>query len=202
MITNYRLKASIMKKTTFIIILVINTILIKAQEQTQLTKGHFFIGGGFDLEYAKHNEGRIITSIETSPNAAFFLADNLAVGMRFNSKLTITKGSAVNVTSYLFRESNYAITPFVRYYILSNLFSEGEIGYERYWENLDSGEKTKFWGFTGSIGIGYSLFLNKHIAIEPIVSYGFEKIQSINAEPFDRKSNILDFSIKLNCFLK
>jgi hypothetical protein len=200
MICNYKLKVSIMKKATFIFIMVVNSILIKAQEQTQLSKGHFFLGGGFDLEYAKHSEGEKITSIETSPNAAFFLADKFAVGIRFNFKITLTKGSTLNGTSYILRESTYSIIPFVRYYLFSYLFSEGEIGYQRYWWNHDNVDRTKFGGFTASINLGYSLFLNEHIAIEPVVSYAYERLKNINVEPFDRKSNILDFSIKINSF--
>lgn len=189
-----------MKKSIYIFILFINSFLIKAQEQTQLTKGHFFVGGGFDFEYAKHNDGLKNISVEISPNAAIFLTNNLAAGLKFNSTTSIAKGTSLSGNSFTERQEIFSVTPFVRYYVFSYFFYEGEVGYQRYWYNTDHTNKTKFWGLKGSVNMGYSLFINEHIAIEPIISYAFESIKNINEDPYDRKTNILDFSVRINSF--
>lgn len=117
----------------------------------QISKQTILAGGGVIFNQYRNKDLNIKTSnFSLQQQLAFAFADNVVIGAR----LGVEKSS--NSTNLAF-----SFAPFARYY-LKNLFAHGGFGYT----------------FTGNDGsamfdgeIGYALFLNNSVAIEPALYY-------------------------------
>ena len=117
-----------------IFVLALSVLTLASEAQT--SKGNFLLGGSVSFNSAKEKvtlEGTSETSKPTTtlaftPNAGYFIMDNLAVGGSLTLLSVNEKESETKTSTFLF-------APFVRYYFLS------------------LGENVKFLG-QGSFGIG------------------------------------------------
>lgn len=117
----------------------------------QISKQTILAGGGVIFNQYRNKDLNIKTSnFSLQQQLAFAFADNVVIGAR----LGVEKSSNSTILAFSF-------APFARYYI-KNLFAHGGFGYT----------------FTGNDGsamfdgeIGYALFLNNAVAIEPALYY-------------------------------
>jgi hypothetical protein len=171
-----------MKKILTLICLCI-PIYSFSQIERPITKGNSIISGGGTFKYSQYSSNLIF-----NPGYGYFVVDNLALGL--NTTFSYTK---VIQKSFI-----YGIGPFAKYYFNNGLFLKTEtfftkgnfIGY------VNSYKTTNF-----SIiqGIGYSLFLNSKISLEPSLNYNY--IYTKAGEFSTTNTNDFLFELKLNIFL-
>jgi hypothetical protein len=133
-----------MRKFLLAIILLSSLSVFTAQAQF-MNKGALGIGGSASIDVDPF-------VLQLSPNAAYYIIDNLGVG----GEVSLTAADGY---------TSFGIGPFVRYYLNMGVFGQAGL---QYINSGDYGSSTRF-GF----GAGYSLFLNDAVAIEPIASVGF-----------------------------
>lgn len=106
-----------MKK--LLLLAAVSVIGLTASAQTE--KGKIVLGGGVFYSHTKDDPAySSVNAFRISPNAGYFVADNLAVGLGvgyFNAKYVqdINVGSDAGY-KYIQKERHISIAPFVRYY--------------------------------------------------------------------------------------
>ena len=140
----------------------------------QLNKGDFLAGGSFTFSTGKTkntapvaNNTSVITetkhtNINFSPKFGVFVADNLAIGAQVGLESYSVDGNLSH--------STVSAGPFIRYYFPVKIFAEGFLGYAGQKFGDGSGA-SKYNGLGYSAGLGYALFLNKNVALEPMVKF-------------------------------
>jgi hypothetical protein len=165
-----------MKKVLFTMALALATSAAFAQ----FSKGRILAGGsiGFSSETVKSefdgNESTIgkQTDITFTPQAGFFVMDNLAVGAGIALESSTFKpdgGDGKQTTS------EFTFNPFARYYFGPGVFGQATVGFGSAKEEEDTGStttETKASVFRWNLGLGYAIFLNDNVAIEPVIGYG------------------------------
>jgi len=118
-----------------------------------VNQGAWMAGGsaGFSSEKYKE-EDESTTYITINPDVAYYIIDDLAVGLNVNFSSTAYDGNSTSTTF---------VGPYVRYYITNPIFISVGANF-----GLDDGAGTAF-----GAAVGYSWFLNNAVAIEPQVFF-------------------------------
>ncbi len=163
---------------TFKLVLVIFTFL-HYLNYSQITKGHWLIGGQGDFSYTKtkykDDQGsnfQITGSdeipfyeINLEPNIGYFLRDKFAVGIKIGIQNSFNKEFPLS-----FENTQFSLSPFLRYYLLDldkkfNLFVEPSYYYYTYKPlGINNGYAFK---------LGYVSFLNEFLGLELSLNYQF-----------------------------
>ncbi|HZV68450.1 MAG TPA: hypothetical protein VFG10_02870 [Saprospiraceae bacterium] len=145
-------------KTIFAIFaFVCTTQAISAQT---VGKGAWMLGGsaGFSSTKVKDADGST-TLINITPNVAYFFANDIALGVRLNFLSSSANGNS---------DSNFGFGPYARFYVTDPIFIQAGIDFEA--ATLDFNSLFAGDGSTMiHAAVGYSLFLNNGVAIEPAV---------------------------------
>lgn len=163
------------KKTTVLIWL---AVVLSTPLVAQFSKGTIMIGGSVSGSFNtfKQKNGSTTNTLYTdnsltfSPRGGYFLMKNFVAGLEVD---VTTETMAYKQSSDRYNYTNLGIGPFARYYF-HNVFAHGEVqaGRSTYQDVGVHGPlettHSSFW----VLGIGYALLLNKHLALEPLVSYG------------------------------
>lgn len=136
----------------------------------QLQKGKWLVGGSGSYSAAK-SEGNKASSIEVSPAVGYFFFTKGVGGLRGNY------GSDTYTYTGTSRYTNFSVSPFLRYYLLSsdqrvNLF--GDVAYGFAWgkERHFANPRSHTFSFsTFSLMVGPAFFINEHIALELTLGY-------------------------------
>ena len=152
-----------MKKLIFTLFISILTL----QLYGQLKKDNRMIGGtaGFDIlivEDVFDNETLVV--LDLRPNFGKFITDNFVAGGKFGVLLLSGEGSTVTFLH---------VGPFARYYFTpektsGSPFAQFGVGYTGGFGEGNSESSAEI-----NAGIGYSVFLNKNVAIEGILGYTY-----------------------------
>jgi hypothetical protein len=157
------------------------------QLEKPFVKGALLAGGSFSVYFERESDygtGPGLAdiyftnkkSIETSFIVGYFILRHFSLGIKnelifYHYKLN----SELNPSILLDRKNrDLIIGPFLRYYLNPGLFFEGYggMGFEKVTSN-NSLTRTKIYAFSTSIG--YSILLNKNVALEPMVNYNFTR---------------------------
>jgi hypothetical protein len=153
------------------------SVLSSGMTMAQIKQGTVLAGGRFNISFGTYkNEspgGNQNTTIVTTtrysdvtfnPKVGLFITDALALGVDFNidSYTSKNKDNGVRSTS-----SYYTLGAFGRYYFPSKIFLEGDLGFGR--RSTNGNATTNI--FTYSLGAGYAIFFNDHVALEPMILY-------------------------------
>jgi hypothetical protein len=167
--------------------------VISTPDEYPITQGNMIIGGsaGFSFYRETPDGGSVYknTNINLSPYLGYFIADNLSVGAGINFNLNKSSGS----TGY-----SFGLGPDVRYYFDMGLLLKTQISYSFY--HYASGSKDNT--FYIKPGVGYTIFLNSKVALEPCLVYefGFGKYHSSMSD-FKYKTGQFGLEIGLTIFL-
>lgn len=136
----------------------------------QTGKGTWLVGGSAGFSTSKQSGSSSTTTVNISPDAGYFFADNLAVGAN------------IGFMSVKDAYTQFNIGPFVRYYFLplgenAKLFGQGNIGFGSYKPSGGSSTSSFNWG----LAAGPAFFLNEHVALETTLSYGSFKYSGFDA---------------------
>lgn len=130
----------------------------------QTEKGDWLVGGILDLNTAKNS-----TTFNFSPNAGYFIVNNLAIG-----------GNLVFAYDKLgdTRVNTFGIGPFVRYYFTDEKvrpFFAGDMTFERLKFETSQGSSTED-AFSWFLGGGAAFFINENVAVDGIIGYAHSKV--------------------------
>jgi outer membrane protein len=161
-----------MKKliTTFLLMVLLQSAF------AQFTKGTVLLGGASSFTFSTtkdtydgEDDGKS-TYFSLSPQAGYFVADNVAIGAGIDLYVDKTEDESGD---YENTSSGFVIAPFVRYYLENKLFFQGSFGIGSQknkttgLSDFESKNKIFRWG----IGVGYAAMVSDKVAIEPMVSY-------------------------------
>ena len=169
----------------------------------------FLFGGsiGFGYSSDKSNETSSFfgdsktINISTSPMFGYSITDNFVIGIALENNLNNTTYDG-QTYDYM-KQSDYLLSPFVRYYINSPLFIHGQGNFggskqetkgDIYIEgigqqSLDSKSKSSVVGF--GLGVGYDIELSDNVKLEPLVKYIFNNYKYKEGGVDYKNSNII-----------
>jgi len=190
------------------IVTILALAMISSAAFAQFNQGRYLVGGGLSLSATteKVDNGTTTTtqgkntSFTLSPNAGYFIIDNLAVGAGLDMSISSFKADG---SSNKHSTTQTTFNPFVRYYLDPGIFFQGRVGFGGATDKDTSGSTTtttKFNVFTWDIGAGYAYFLNDYVAIEPLIKYGITTYKTKNTDAKDKNGGI-GFSIGLQVYL-
>jgi len=141
---------------------------------SQINKGQFLVGGNISFESVRYDERNVVVykdrTFLVSPNIGYFFIPKFAGGLRLNCFF-------YKQTTSVFTETDISLSPFLRYYLLSQKQEFNVLVDASY---IHSRSKTRFInnptpviGRTNgyNISVGPSIFLNEHVALEFLVGY-------------------------------
>jgi hypothetical protein len=145
----------------------------------------FLIGGEIGISYSHRKtvltDRTFITNtlkLPVEPGIGYFITNTIAVGAKINYKSEFETYVEDNIKS-----SNHYImlSPFARYYTKAFIFIELSPGFgiSKPSDAIPDGDKILY--YNSSLGLGYALFLNRNISIEPIMTYSLDYI-SVKSE--------------------
>ncbi len=155
------------------------------QLQAQTQQGSMMIGG--NAGFANSSQGDFsITTVSINPSIGYFVIDKLAVGASVG--ISFFSGDLLEGTSF-------GVGPFARYYFTdgSNIRPFGQVGFD--WSSFKpkEGDSQSNTGF--DVGVGASLFLNDHVAIDGIIGYN-----SMKADGEDDSTNTFGITFGVQAF--
>lgn len=196
-------------KKFLLVVFALFGFLVTTNGQTE--KGSIMAGGNISLniQNEKIKTGSTTfdvgnsTSFTFNPTGGYFFIDGLAAGLDINLQTSKFKSDD---DSYESKSTTISIGPFVKYYHSSNFFGMGSIGFgsskSEVTNNGNSGE-AELGVSRWRLGAGYALFLNDHVSLEPMLSYGALTFKDKDADPESKDiSSGLQFSIGFQIFLK
>jgi len=173
-------------KTLLLTMFVCSAGFISGQTVNQ---GAWMVGGtaGFSSEKIEGDDASS-TTVNITPNLAYYLIDDLAVGVRLNWLSQSYDGES---------DSNFGFGPYVRYYITDPIFVQA--GYDIEAAALDLNSLFNAEGSsTLHFMVGYSWFLNNSVAIEPAVYYD---IYNGDEDNFDSDLSRFGLNIGIQAFI-
>ena len=202
-----------MKKLFISIILICILITVSfGQIENPITKGRFTIGGALSMNYEKQKDINSGISIDPDINTTkivslgtdlifgYFISDHFTLGLSTELYTSQSKTTnSLSLTTWEYIRNDLFIGPWLRYYPRSGLFMECAtgVGFLHY----DTKDFPVKWNnYSWSSGIGYSFFLTKSIAIEPILKYRHFTKKAIQIEEGKEIKSGLDFSIGFQYF--
>jgi hypothetical protein len=204
-------------KNTLIFAVLLCIFSLQANAQTE--KGKIILGGytSFSTHKLKGQSDQRINYFSTALRPAYFLSNNLAIGLGLLFNYNVTKHpSFKDGTEFQSKNTNrnYGLAPFARYYfnisekfkIFNELSINGNIGDSKYVFAQDPvyNSAYKFKGFGAVAKPGLAFFPAKKFAIEfsfPMLSYQKSFTETKSERNFiDFKSNGDEFKIGIDTF--
>lgn len=173
-------------KTVVLALTILLSISVYAQNDDvrPTDKGSFLVNGAFNFNTSNVDatnsflDGAKQFNLSFSPRAGYFVMDGLAVGLETTftyarEEFEFIYGTLTNKTSI------FTAGPFVRYYLKSGFFAEASIGFGK--QNSESDDpdgvnfETEIDFFSYELGVGYAIFFNNNVSLEPFLSYQFDQ---------------------------
>lgn len=195
-----------MKKVIFTLVALVSFSAAFAQFEA----GRKLVGGnfGFGFSTAKIERDNATTTVGKgseftfTPQFGYFVIDNLALGAGIGLSTSSFKedGSSDKRT-----DTEVTFSPFARYYFGPGVFVHGgiDVGSNKVKYSGDFSGEEKESIFGGNIGVGYAIFLNDHVAIEPMVAYEARTLtnKTPNQDEDKFKTGGLAFRVGLQIYL-
>jgi hypothetical protein len=176
------------------------------QIEKPITKGYFLAGGSLDFVREKHKdinpEGETgystdISIIEGDLFIGYFIFNNISLGLE--TDYFITRRNTNDTWNYI--ENDLIVGPSIRYYTKIGIFTDCFVGIG-FLHHGGKGHPIKWRNYAWSTGVGYSLFINKFIALEPVISYRTLHKDAFKIEEGEEKYSGFNLSIGLQIYLK
>jgi hypothetical protein len=184
------------------------------QNEKPFSKGYLVTGGTVSFYFEKENDLKSgispntdatyrtnRRSFETDLFLGYFLINHFAIGLKTEILLSSYKTTSDLTSSTIWdiKDRNMLIGPFLRYYTQPGIFFEcsGGLGILN---DVTNNSSFKLKTYNYSAGIGYSLFLNRNISIEPLLKYNFFHKKDLE-DVEDVSSMKLSFSIGFQIYL-
>lgn len=182
--------------------------MVIAGANAQTGKGKFMMGGSLAVNFGNTKaqyDGTKLSEVKQfsallEPHVGYFVTDGLAVGLGIGLNNSTEKYDSDNKDT----QNALLVSPFARYYTPVGLFGEASVGLgsvnliEQY-----EGEKDEFKSgvFGWSVGVGYAIFLNEHVSLEPSFSYNSVITTADEDSKFKTKTGLFMIAVGFNIFL-
>jgi outer membrane protein len=127
--------------------------------QAQTERKSWMVGGQFNQQLS-FSDGTNYYVFNLSPDAGFFISNNLALGAAFSTTIFVIEGET---------DTRIGLAPFVRYYFGGSekvkLFVHGQAGFE-----VDDSDVS----FVGKAHFGVAWFVVKNVALEASAGYSID----------------------------
>ena len=147
------------------------TLAVVSNVFAQTEEGVWMVGGNINI-----NTGDNATTVEISPNGAFFVMRNLAVGG--NITLSFSELGDNKLT-------RFGVGPMTRWYFGKNSnvkpFAHGEFGIVSLKTETPSGSSTEN-GLQYLLALGLAGFLNPNVALEALAGYDHVKLSDFEGD--------------------
>lgn len=167
-------KIKTMKKI-YLCLFTLGCMMASNQLQAQTQKGWYIIGGNLaniDFGFQKNNTN---FSLDLTPRVAWFVQDNLALGVQLLAGVSTTKTNSTSSTNV-----RYGISPIARYYFTGKAiesvrktrwFGDVNIGIQGENSKISSQPTVTTNGLGIGFGPGIAYFINQNIALEVLAKY-------------------------------
>ena len=173
-----------------LIIIALITLSFSFTSYSQTDKGNLIVGGSvsFDIGSQEVESGGSTTSetdnsiLFVNPSFGYFVIDGLAVGLNLSIQRSHFESDQGSFES---TSSGFSVGPIVKYYLENGIFGMGTIGFGTGSTEFESGgteNESKDRLFNWQVGAGYAIFLNDHVAIEPMISYGSLRVEDRDSD--------------------
>lgn len=193
------------------IVTVIALALICSGAYAQFNQGRYLAGGSLSFstltgkqktDNATNTYGHQ-TNFSLAPDIGYFVIDKLAVGASLNLSTSTSKGDGSDDSKHT--ETDFTLTPFVRYYLDQGIFFQGQVGFgsgssKDKNDGSNTTVTTKHGVFNWALAAGYAYFLNDNVALEPTVGYGASTNNYKNPDYKDIRSGLF-INIGLQVYL-
>ena len=187
------------------------SVVVVPFAMAQTEKGRVMIGGNASFDM---NDDRVTTStgirhisryteFTFNPNVGYFFTRGLVGGVGLNF-LTSKHEPENDLGLGAVKSTGISVAPFARYYLRNGLFGVAsvEFGTQKTTISTDIGDQDQEYDTNGwQAGIGYAIFLNKNIALEPIVFYQSSTLKYPNTGAKTTNDGI-SASLGFNIFLR
>lgn len=177
-----------MRKFALVSILVCVGFGAFAQQEEEKTKptdkGHYIVDGS--VNFALNNSKLEFNGLESksnafimnlSPKGAYFVMDRFAVGIEISFSYTDGEFTDPDGSKTSSNSTGVSAGPFLRYYLANGLFGEASVGFGT--SKSTSGDyESRNDSFGYQVGVGYAIFLNQNISVEPMFSYRHTKFKN------------------------
>jgi hypothetical protein len=203
-----------MKRILSTVMMILLCIPVISQDQTTIIKptkkGNYILGGSVKISYkssfynymdpAYYSSTYRSKSIDFNicPQIGYFIADGLALGLSpvlhyQTSRSQTTKNQFFGIGS----------DAFIKYYLNNPIFFELQGGYLHQWQPRTSESEEDISNSYSIVpGIGYSIFLNSKVSLEPMINYEYRHYtSSYGTHRAESSTNSIFFSIQFIIFL-
>jgi len=177
------------------LIIALFMLFSSAATYAQFNKGRMLVGGQLSLTSVPNSEYKG-TTFSLSPQFGYFVINNFAVGAGIN--YNVQKNTSDNSTDYF--STSLQFQPFVRYYFKPGIFIHGSYGIGAGKAKTTSYESSyNIYNWTTSAG--YAIFLNDHVAIEPMLGYSWYTVNDKGTDGEKSSGSSLYFQVGLQVYL-
>jgi len=174
-----------MKKTLLTVI----ALCLAVGAFAQFEQGRMMIGGQLSIQSYKEKQKSGSTTVEDgtttdysfTPQFGYFVIDNLAVGAGISNGFSSYNPDDDDIDNST--STSFQFQPFARYYLPQHIFFQATFGAGGGTYKDSDGDKESYGISSWSLAGGYSILLNDHVAIEPILGYGVTKDNYKDADP-------------------
>lgn len=169
-------------------------LLTSVGTYAQFNKGRMLVGGQLSLTNHLDSEFKG-TSFSLTPQFGYFVINNLAVGAGINYSAQKIKSD-----DYSYFSNSLQFQPFVRYYFKPGIFVHGSYAIgagKTEWTSDESSYNIYSW----NTSVGYAIFLNDHVAIEPMLGYNWYTVNGKGTDGTKASSSSLFFQVGFQIYL-
>lgn len=176
------------------LLIVLLMLATSAATYAQFNKGRMLVGGQLSLTSTPNSEFKG-TSFSLTPQFGYFVINNLAVGagLNFNVQKNKSDNSSFSSTSLQFQ-------PFARYYFNPGIFVHGSYGIGAGKAEFTSDESS-YNIYNWNTSVGYAIFLNDHVAIEPMLGYNWYTLNDKGTDGTKTSGSSLFFQVGIQVYL-
>ncbi len=174
-------------KNLLVLIFVVSTLNLTAQDVNPTQKGNLMVGGSGNISY--------FTEIDESSTGTFYFTLSPSIGWFLSDGLALGIGPSFQISG-IFSDDRYAILGigtdiFVAKYFGSGIFIKGSTGYSlsrTFFANYDYDNTTHNIQITPEVG--YAIFLGPNVALELSLTNRFSIRKSENSRSFYNNSGV------------
>jgi outer membrane protein len=177
------------------LIIALLMLLTSATTYAQFNKGRMLVGGQLSLNTTSPDADYKGVSFSLAPQFGYFVVNNFAVGAGINYSAQKNKS---DYSSYF--STSLQFQPFVRYYFKPGIFVHGSYGIGAGRTEFTS-DNVSYNLYSWTAAAGYAIFLNDHVAIEPMLGYKWDTLNEKATDGQKISSSALYFQVGFQIYL-
>lgn len=161
------------------LLLTIISLCSTGQVESPYEKGNVNIGGNISFQSDKFKDIHPsvdylhkIKNLDLNLSLGFFVIDQLSAGIKIDYLINDTEYKEQIIPQH-YSAKNLLIGPEIKYFFKTGIFCEASSLFGFSSSGPQGDHQDKWINYSYSTGIGYSILLNRCVAIEPIIKYRY-----------------------------